>query len=73
MQKIHPVPPPEFDPRTVQPVSSRCTECAVYKVTLLTEHHVMFDKERISTAVKIVNMKLYACVSYSYRVEVGLL
>ena len=58
MQKISHL--PEFDPRTVQPVASRCTEYAIYKVTLLTEHHVMLDKQRVGTTVKIGGLELHA-------------
>ena len=59
---------PEFDPRNVQPAASRYTEYAIYKVTLLTEHHMMIDKEPISTAIKIMNLKLYACLIFTYHV-----
>jgi hypothetical protein len=51
MQKISHL--PEFDLRTVQPVASRYAQYAIYEVTLLTKHHAMIDKERISTAVKL--------------------
>jgi hypothetical protein len=63
---------PGFDPRTVQLVARRYTEYAIYKVTLLAEHHVMFDKGCISAAVNGMKLKLYdACVMCTYRVGSG--
>jgi hypothetical protein len=34
-------PPPEFDPRTVQPLASRCTDCAI------PTHNMQIDLQEV--------------------------
>ena len=53
--KCHPS--PEFDPRTVQPVASRCTDCAI-----LTSAHGAVNSQNV---FKAQNMTA-TCVSFCY-------
>ena len=54
VRKISPPPPPEFDPRTIQPVASRYTDCAI------AAHTVAGDIDKIHCNLNCLIRGLFA-------------